>query len=99
MNKLKSEGKDPRNKTTGENVLQASTADMFTRQPATKAIRSSKTNEGSYHVQNERLSVIRRSSKKNETSNENTLNGPFSTNNARGDYSYVKAYGKYTNQF
>lgn len=50
MNKLKNAGKDPRNRTTGENILQASTADMFSKQPATKAIRSNKTNEGSYQV-------------------------------------------------
>ena len=84
---------------TGENVLQASTADMFSKQPATKAIRSSRTNEGSYQMHQERFKNIRRSSKKNETSNENTLNGPFSTNNGAKDYSYVKAYGQFTNQF
>lgn len=50
LNKLKNAGQDPRNKTTGENTLQASTADMFSKQPATKAIRSNKTNEGSYQV-------------------------------------------------
>ena len=83
MNKLKSAGKDPRNTTTGENILQASTADLFSKQPATKAIRSSKTNETSYYKFDERFKAIRRSSRKNETSNENTLIGPFSTNNGK----------------
>lgn len=55
LNKLKNEGKDPRNKNTGENVLQASTANLFSKQPATKAIRSSKTNEGSYQMHQERF--------------------------------------------